>query len=472
MFCEHVSVGVIGRYEVCTRMGSRRLKLFEVFKATTLGILAILLLFVGSATHPTTISAYLLFFAIMVLQGIEIFAPSFSLNTLDTKYRTLLLRLSILAQLIFASSLVAVTDGSGSIYELVYLLPIVSAATKLPGRDVVFVVGAAVISMIGFIVAGETLTPSVVHVKAFQDAVSATVYFTMAGLLVYFFAEDERKQRQKYQDMAAALVESNSKLQTAQAQLWERLDQVMKMEQRLQEISQMAVLGEVAGQIAHEVRNPLGIIKCSAEMLAARTKDSSTQRHIQVLLEEATRLDKAVEGVLRLGSPLRINKAVVNVSELLNSVVQLSSAWSLHPRVSIDVTEPAADSLLEGDYDLLHQALSNLVRNACQAMPSGGVVKICCASHDDNPRFLISIIDTGVGMSDEDLRHLGEPFFTKRRGGVGLGFSFARRVIEEHGGVLEVISVQNRGTTVTVSLPRFVHNLPKHLVGAGGQRGV
>jgi len=105
-------------------------------------------------------------------------------------------------------------------------------------------------------------------------------------------------------------------------------------------------------------------------------------------------------------------------------------------------------------------------------MPSGGVVKICCASHDDNPRFLISIVDTGVGMSDEDLRHLGEPFFTKRRGGVGLGFSFARRVIEEHGGVLEVISVQNRGTTVTASLPRFVHNLPKHLLGAGGQRGV
>lgn len=449
-------------------MGSRRLKLFEVFKATTLGILAILLLFVGSVTHPTTISAYLLFFAIMVLQGIEIFAPSFSSNTLDTKYRTLLLRLSILVQLIFASSLVAVTDGSGSIYELVYLLPIVSAATKLPGREVALVVGAAVVAMIGFIVAGETLTPSVLHVKAFQDAVSATVYFTMAGLLVYFFAEDERKQRQKYQDMAAALVESNSKLQIAQTQLWERLDQVTKMEQRLQEVSQMAVLGEVAGQIAHEVRNPLGIIKCSAEMLAARTKDSSTQRHIAVLLEETARLNNAVEGVLRLGTPWRMNKASVNVSELLDSVVQLSSAWSLPPRVRIEVAAMPPEIILAGDYDLLHQAFSNLVRNACQSMPFRGVVKISLTISGNDQRLDISIVDEGVGMSDEEVNRLGEPFFTKRRGGVGLGFSFARRVITEHGGALQVTSIQGRGTTVMISLPRSVPDSARHMAGVAG----
>ena len=451
-------------------MWSHRLNLFEVFKATTLGILAVLLFSVGSATHPTTVSAYLLFFAIMVLQGIEMFAPSLSTNAFDLKYRTLLLRLSILVQLILASSLVAVTDGSGSIYELVYLLPIVSAATKLSGREVALVVGAAMISMIGFIVAGETLTPSVVHVKAFQDAVSATVYFSMAGLLVYFFVKDERNQRKKYQDLAAALAESNKTLQATQVQLRERLDHVTKMEQRLQEVSQMAVLGEVAGQIAHEVRNPLGIIKCSAEMLAARSKDPSTQRHIAVLLEETIRLDNAVEGVLRLGAPLRMNKGSINVSELLDSVVQLSSAWSFTPGVCIEVAAMPLEIMLEGDYDLLHQALSNLVRNACQAMPSGGGVKIFCTIPDDSRRFNISIVDEGVGMSDEDLKRLGQPFFTKRKGGVGLGFSFARRVIVEHGGEFQVTSRQGCGTTVMISLPRSASNTSRQLAGATGCR--
>jgi signal transduction histidine kinase len=451
-------------------MWSHRLNLFEVFKATTLGILAVLLFSVGSATHPTTLSAYLLFFAIMVLQGIEMFAPSLSTSALDLKYRTLLLRLSILAQLILASSLVAVTDGSGSIYELVYLLPIVSAATKLSGREVAFVVAAAMISMIGFIVAGETLTPSVVHVKAFQDAVSATVYFSMAGLLVYFFVKDERNQRQKYQDLAAALAESNKTLQATQVQLRERLDHVTKMEQRLQEVSQMAVLGEVAGQIAHEVRNPLGIIKCSAEMLAARTRDSSTQRHIAVLLEETARLDNAVEGVLRLGAPLKMNKASVNVTQLLHSVVQLSSAWALPPRVNIEIAALSEEIILAGDYDLLHQAISNLVRNACQAMPFRGVVRISSIISDGGQRLDISIVDKGVGMSDEDLKRLGEPFFTKRRGGVGLGFSFARRVIMEHGGELQVTSMQDQGTTVVISFPRFAHSLARQLIGAAELR--
>lgn len=449
-------------------MWPHRLNLFEIFKATTLGILAVLLFSVGSATRPTTIGAYLSFSAIMVLQGVEIFAPSLSSNVLDFEYRTLLLRLSILAQLILASFLVAVTDGSGSIYELVYLLPIVSAATKLPGRDVALVVGASVVAMIGFIVTGETLAPSVVHVKEFQDALSAIVYFTMAGLLVYFFAEGERNQRQMYQNLAAALTKSNGNLQATQAQLRERLDQVTKMEQRLQEISQMAVLGEVAGQIAHEIRNPLGIIRCSAEMLAARTKDSSTQRQIAVLLEETTRLNSAVEGVLRLGAPWKIKKALVNVAELLNSVVQLSSAWSLPPQVRIEIAAMSSAILLEGDYDLLHQAISNLVRNACQAMPSGGGVTISCAIPHDSLRLNISIIDEGVGMSDEDLKHLGEPFFTKRRGGVGLGFSFARRVIVEHGGELQVRSIEGRGTTVMISVPNSVYKPTRQLAGIAG----
>ncbi|MBS0184479.1 MAG: hypothetical protein JSS39_18995 [Nitrospira sp.] len=97
-------------------MWSHRLNLFEVFKATTLGILAVLLFSVGSATHPTTISAYLisaylLFSAIMALQGVEICAPALSLNALNSKHRTFLLRVSVLAQLIFASFLVTVTDG-------------------------------------------------------------------------------------------------------------------------------------------------------------------------------------------------------------------------------------------------------------------------------------------------------------------------------------------------------------------------
>ena len=290
-------------------MNMHHLNPFEILKAATLILLAVLLFSLGSATRPTSLLAYFSFSAIMLLQGLEMFAPVLSVTANEIPRRTALLRISILLQLLLASVLVAATDGSGSIYELVYLLPIISAATKLPGRDVVFVVAGSTVAMIGFIVTGEQLTPSITRVKEFQDAVAAIVYFTMAGLLVYFFAKGEREQREQYQTLAATLTRTNEELRLSQSQLTERLTLVTKMEERLQQISQMAALGEMAGQLAHEVRNPLGIIRGSVDMLAGRVTNPSIQRHIAVLLEETDRLNKAVEGVLRLGAPLRFGMA-------------------------------------------------------------------------------------------------------------------------------------------------------------------
>ncbi len=453
-------------------MWLRRLNPFEILKVVTLILLAALLFSVGSASHATSLVAYLSFSVVMGLQALEVFAPVFSEKTRDSHRRNLLLRLSILIQMVLASALVAVTDGSGSIYELVYLLPIISAATKLPGRDVVYVVAGSIIAIIGFIVTGEQLTPFITHVKEFQDAVAAMVYFTMAGLLVYFFAQSEREQRERSQTLATNLAHSNDELRQTQTQLTERLAQLTKMEERLQQVSQMAVLGEMAGQVAHEVRNPLGIIKGSVEMLAERATDPAIRRYIEVVLEETNRLNKAVEGVLRLGAPLCLNKASVSLSTLLNSVVQVSFAWSVSERVSVDCAPISPGTVVQGDFDLLHQAFANLVRNACQAMPSGGIVKLSCDLQTDNQRVNIMIEDRGIGMAEDDLKRLGEPFFTKRKGGIGLGFSLAYRVIKEHGGALQVTSIQGRGTTVTISLPMSAYLHEEQLAGSSGRERI
>jgi signal transduction histidine kinase len=102
-------------------------------------------------------------------------------------------------------------------------------------------------------------------------------------------------------------------------------------------------------------------------------------------------------------------------------------------------------------------------------MPSGGIVRISAAVEDDGQRLDISIVDAGAGMTEEDLKRLGEPFFTKRRGGIGLGFSLARRVIIEHGGEVQVTSQQGRGTTVVVSLPVSMNASEKQLTDVVGR---
>lgn len=427
------------------------LNAFDVLKAATLGLLAILLFSLGSVTRPTSLGAYLSFSAIMLLQGIEMLAPSFSEKARNLAQRVVLLRLSILLQLVLASVLVAVTDGSGSIYELVYLLPIISAATRLPGRDVAIVVGGSVVAMIGFIVTGEQLTASIMSVKEFQNSVAAVVYFTMAGLLTYFFAKSERGQRLRYQTLAATLAKTNEELRKTQSQLTVRLAELAMMEERVQRVSQMAALGELAGQLAHEVRNPLGIIRGAAEMLAARVSEPSTCRHISVLIEETDRLNKAVEGVLRLGTPLRMRFTRLDLVELLEGVAQVSSASSSPIGSSVKLIVPSKPLWIGGDRDLLHQAFTNLVRNAFQAMPAGGTITV--ESSSDEGHVVTSIADTGIGLSEDDVRRLGEPFFAKRPGGIGLGFSLARRVVLEHGGSVSVRSTLGQGTTVSIHLP-------------------
>ena len=434
-------------------MWAHQLNLFEIFKATTILLLAVLLVSVGSASHPTSLSAYLSFSAIMILQLAEVFAPVLLEQTVIPQRRNVYLRISICAQLVMASVLVAVTDGSGSIYELVYLLPIMSAATKLTGRDVVYTVAGSILAMVGFIISGEQLNPLATHVKEFQDAVSAMVYFTMAGLLVYFFSQTERQQRERLQSLAETLAQTNDELRRAQAQLTERLVQVTKMEERLQQVSQMALLGELAGQVAHEVRTPLGIIKGAVEMLAVRTADPSTHHHIEVLLEETDRLNKAVEGVLRLGVPLRLRKAPVDLSVLMDSVIGVSCAWPMAQHVNVELASKLQGIVITGDFDLLHQSFANLIRNACESMPTGGTVRVSYGPQLGGQTVSVIIADGGMGLSKEDLQHLGEPFFTKRTGGIGLGFLLARRIITKHGGALQVTSVQGRGTTVTISLP-------------------
>lgn len=441
---------------------------FDILKITTLVLLTGLLVFLGSATRSTSIFAYFALSTIVVLQLLEVLAPPFSVYRPNQRSRIVFLRLSIAVQLLLAALLVAVTDGSGSIYELVFLLPILSAAAKLRGKDVIIVVGCAVLSMTGFILADLSDPASPRETRELQDALAAIVYFTIAGLLTYYFAKGERDQRHQQEILASTLEKTNEDLQHTQQQLTDRLTEVAQMEERLQRITQMATLGEVAGQLAHEIRNPLGIIKGAATMLAKKTTDPSIRQHISVLLEEVNHLNAAVEGVLRLGTPLAIQFSKINLGRLIQKVSQVSTAWAVPSQSVIHFSLPPQPCYVDGDGDLLHQAFTNLVRNGLQAMSNGqgGAMTIHIEASPTRNDITTTITDSGVGLSAEDATRLGEPFFTKRPGGVGLGFSLAKRIIKEHGGSIVLESEPGQGTSVFVHLPAHTPVPPQSESGA------
>lgn len=435
----------------------RAISAFDILKVATLALLVGLLVFLGSATRTTSPFAYFALLAILVLQVLEVLAPPLTRSDADSRSRRLLLRVSIAVQLLLASLLVAVTDGSGSIYELVFLLPIISAGAKLGGKEVVVVVGCAFLAMLGFIVADWRDVPTPMEIKERQDALSAVLYFTIAGLLTYYFAKSERDQRDQYESLVTALETTNVQLRHTEQELTNRLKEVSQMEERLQRVTQLAALGEVAGQMAHEIRNPLGIIKGATEMLARKVTEPSARQHLTVLLEEANRLNKAVEGVLRLSAPFRLQSTTIDLVVLLKKIVQIVSAWVPPSQCVMHFQAPQTPCLVKGDYDLLHQAFTNLVRNGIQAMKEkqGSALSLHIEERPDKHMIMTTITDCGVGLSEEDLHRLGEPFFSKSSGGIGLGFSLANRIIKEHGGSIEVESELAQGTSVLVQLPAF-----------------
>jgi signal transduction histidine kinase len=189
---------------------------------------------------------------------------------------------------------------------------------------------------------------------------------------------------------------------------------------------------------------------------------------VAVLLEEVERVNKVVEGILRLGRPLRIQTTSLVFQDLLQAVVNATIAASPERRSSIRLNLLPTSLILSGDWELLHIAFSNLIRNALQATPPQGMVSVTAHTPDDGATLVIE--DTGIGLSPDDLKRLGEPFFSKREGGVGLGFALARRIIAEHGGSVNVTSALGQGTRLAVHLP--IHRQQKGRRAVANLNGV
>jgi signal transduction histidine kinase len=240
-------------------------------------------------------------------------------------------------------------------------------------------------------------------------------------------------------------LELERKIQEVTASLEAAHDELMRKEK-------LATVGQLTAGIAHEIRNPLLIIKGSAEMLQKRvTKHGELIRDIR---EEADRVNRIVTELLEYARPLS------PVTQEINLGLLFDQAWTRMERlacgdgkeIGLD-KQISATSFIEADPTLLEQALVNLLMNARQAISRRGEIGVKdIATHDG---FLqLQITDNGSGIAPEDLPKVFSPFFTKRKGGIGLGLSMAQKTIEAHGGKITMESVAGKGTKVTLRLPQ------------------
>jgi two-component system sensor histidine kinase HydH len=235
--------------------------------------------------------------------------------------------------------------------------------------------------------------------------------------------------------------------------------------ERMKERDRLAALGQMAAGLAHEIRNPLGAIKGAAQLLqpsaAGHTgvDPAGTKEFLSIIVEEVNRLNKIVSQFLDYARPYRGEQEPLDVNDVVRKTLQLLAKEA--EGKGMEVVPSLVDGLppVRADAEQLVQVFLNLSLNALQAMPDGGRLFVSSAIRRATRRgaaaaFLeVRFRDTGVGIPPSDLRNLFIPFFTTKEKGTGLGLPISQRIIENHGGTIEVRSQAGMGATFTVLLP-------------------
>jgi PAS domain S-box-containing protein len=226
-----------------------------------------------------------------------------------------------------------------------------------------------------------------------------------------------------------------------------------QIEDQIDVTTKLAALGRLTSGVAHEVKNPLNAMVLQLEILKSKLTDQGERvgPHLEILSQEIRRLDRVVKTFLDFTRPVELHPIPTDVEGLVREVFLLAEPQALQNNVRLVFERQGALPTLNLDPDLMKQALLNLVLNGCQAMPSGGQLKV--KPQTDGRYVRLEVSDQGVGIPPEARQKIFSLFYTTKPGGSGIGLALAFRVLQLHNGFIDFSSEAHHGTTFRVSIP-------------------
>lgn len=271
--------------------------------------------------------------------------------------------------------------------------------------------------------------------------------YNVVALITGILAARERAERERQQGIAETLHAT--------------LEEKEALEDQLVRSGRLQALGELTAGLAHEIKNPLASIKGCAEVIADEVAPSSPRRKmVEIQKRELQRLQTLLDRFLNFARPSACAMATVGLHDIVDHVVSLSSASSAELDIRVETSGGGSLPPVWGDREQLTQVVLNLLLNALDATPAGGVVTITCDARQRHGRKFgcIEVTDRGPGVPAELRQKVFNPFFTTKANGSGLGLSIAARIVDLHNGHLEVSPAENPpGTVFTAWLP-FAEN--------------
>ena len=345
---------------------------------------------------------------------------------------------SVSLKLFFGYLLIAVTGELNTSYYPILLLPVVSAATSLG------ILGAAVFTVLAI----ASYASFLLHVDwsrmeippdQVRELCLRFLFLAVVGYLTNRLAEAGREESRRYQAAAEQLTAANQSLQAAEA--------AVRRSERL------AALGQLSAGLAHELRNPLGTIRASAELLK---KSVGTHNPVAVELagfvaSEVDRTNSLVTRFLDFARPLALRTEPCELTEVVDRAVARLERDGKGGGVAVYKNYSPDVRPFPFDAELMERVMYNLLLNAAQASPPDGAITVKTRPIGD--RVEISVIDRGSGIKPEHLESIFNPFFTTKPEGVGLGLAIVSKIVDQHGGKIAVESEAGKGSVFRIYLP-------------------
>ncbi|MEH7549865.1 ATP-binding protein [Neobacillus vireti] len=222
--------------------------------------------------------------------------------------------------------------------------------------------------------------------------------------------------------------------------------------EELRHKEKLAVIGQMAAGIGHEIRNPLSSLRGFAQLQHERSPN--TNEFYPIMIQEIDRINSIVNDLMYLGKPKEINFEKARIEEIIAYTLSLTQQQAEIQGVKVETFMEGPLPPIECDGKQLKQVFLNLIKNAIESMTDEGRIKIN-VKIVDGQRMFISIHDEGCGIADSNILNLGEPFFTTKKDGTGLGLMVTNQIIKDHNGELKIESEIGKGTEVKVNLPIF-----------------
>lgn len=314
-----------------------------------------------------------------------------------------------------------------------YYIPVILAAYRFGMKG-----GVLTAVVCGLVYAPHLLlymgTPEIQVINQLMEI----LLFFVVGLTTGIMADTEYRQREE---------------------LARQLDEVQRMEEEVRRADRLAAVGQLAAGVAHEIRNPLGVIRAAAQIAKEDLLDKpEVSESLEVILKEVDRANNVVTGLLDFARPNAPNFSIIDLSLAVREALRLMTHYAIQQNISIihDITNEVLK--ISGDRELIVQAIVNLIMNAVQACPAGSKIEVKVyrqtAPETGQDGYVVEICDNGPGIPSDNLSHIFDPFFTTREQGHGLGLAIVHRIVRDHEGQIRISST-GQGTRVVIWLPRL-----------------